>query len=346
MLAKGVVRAIVPWQGARTFFAARLRRRLAEEALLKHIAGGWRWWRRRCRCRGRTDLGLRVGRGAAVSCRALAKAASWGCAPPLARFAWLPSSWPRVSSPGMQLLLRPLTHLPPPPPPAAADAGVDRHAALALLRSWYLSAPHPAAGGAGNSEDGNDFSGLSRAPSGGGGNGTLGGMAPPPAGPEQDGDGDGGFGAPSGALTHAEAQGAEAERQWGDDAAFMEWAQVGGGARAEGSGCGAAAAVPLQHLGCAGLPAQRPQGDRAGDDVASPACVAPPYSAHSLQGAGGAARIGMELRLLRTRAAAQLVTELSGTAEGTDGLVAGLREAVRANPSLVLQLRSLVAPHN
>ncbi|PSC75189.1 acetyl-carboxylase 1-like [Micractinium conductrix] len=208
MLAKGVVRAIVPWQGARTFFAARLRRRLAEEALLKHIA--------------------------------------------------------------------------------AADAGVDRHAALALLRSWYLSAPHPAAGGAGNSEDGNDFSGLSRAPSGGGGNGTLGGMAPPPAGPEQDGDGDGGFGAPSGALTHAEAQGAEAERQWGDDAAFMEWAQ----------------------------------------------------------GAGGAARIGMELRLLRTRAAAQLVTELSGTAEGTDGLVAGLREAVRANPSLVLQLRSLVAPHN
>ena len=234
----------------------------------------------------------------------------------------------------------------PPPPPAAADAGVDRHAALALLRSWYLSAPHPAAGGAGNSEDGNDFSGLSRAPSGGGGNGTLGGMAPPPAGPEQDGDGDGGFGAPSGALTHAEAQGAEAERQWGDDAAFMEWAQVGGGARAEGSGCGAAAAVPLQHLGCAGLPAQRPQGDRAGDDVASPACVAPPYSAHSLQGAGGAARIGMELRLLRTRAAAQLVTELSGTAEGTDGLVAGLREAVRANPSLVLQLRSLVAPHN
>ena len=39
MLAKGVLRGIVPWREARSFFAARLRRRLTEEALLKHIAG-------------------------------------------------------------------------------------------------------------------------------------------------------------------------------------------------------------------------------------------------------------------------------------------------------------------
>lgn len=63
-----------------------------------------------------------------------------------------------------------------------------------------------------------------------------------------------------------------------------------------------------------------------------------------VQGGGGAARIAMELRLLRTRAASRLVAQLAGTAEGTEGLVAGLREAVRSNPSLTLQLRSLVAP--
>ena len=40
MLAKGMLRAIVPWRQSRAFFAARLRRRLTEEALLKHIAGG------------------------------------------------------------------------------------------------------------------------------------------------------------------------------------------------------------------------------------------------------------------------------------------------------------------
>jgi hypothetical protein len=84
----------------------------------------------------------------------------------------------------------------------------------------------------------------------------------------------------------AGAEGAAEERQWQDDAAFMEWAQ----------------------------------------------------------GASGAGRVALELRVLRTGAAARLVAELSGTAEGTEGLVAGLREAVRANPSLVLQLRSLVAP--
>lgn len=41
MLAKGTLRGIVPWRQARAFFAARLRRRLTEEALVKHIAGGW-----------------------------------------------------------------------------------------------------------------------------------------------------------------------------------------------------------------------------------------------------------------------------------------------------------------
>lgn len=81
---------------------------------------------------------------------------------------------------------------------------------------------------------------------------------------------------------------AEAEADWQDDAAFMEW----------------------------------------------------------VQGGGGASRVALELRLLRTRAAARQVTELAGTAEGTEGLVAGLREAVRSNPSLVLQLRSLVAPRS
>ena len=45
MLAKGVLRGVVPWRAARAFFAVRLRRRLAEEALVKHIAGGWvGWW--------------------------------------------------------------------------------------------------------------------------------------------------------------------------------------------------------------------------------------------------------------------------------------------------------------
>ncbi len=39
MLAKGTLRGIVSWRQARAFFAARLRRRLTEEALIKHIAG-------------------------------------------------------------------------------------------------------------------------------------------------------------------------------------------------------------------------------------------------------------------------------------------------------------------
>jgi len=38
MLAKGVLKGVVPWSDARTFFALRLKRKLCEEALLKHIS--------------------------------------------------------------------------------------------------------------------------------------------------------------------------------------------------------------------------------------------------------------------------------------------------------------------
>lgn len=38
MAAKGVLRGVVAWGQARAFFAARLRRRLAEEALVRHVA--------------------------------------------------------------------------------------------------------------------------------------------------------------------------------------------------------------------------------------------------------------------------------------------------------------------
>jgi hypothetical protein len=62
------------------------------------------------------------------------------------------------------------------------------------------------------------------------------------------------------------------------------------------------------------------------------------------EGASGAARIAMELRRLRTRAALRAVADLAATSEGCEGLVAGLRDAVQGNPSLLLQLRSLVAP--
>lgn len=38
MLAKGVIRGIVPWASSRAFFAARLRRRLAQESLVRQVA--------------------------------------------------------------------------------------------------------------------------------------------------------------------------------------------------------------------------------------------------------------------------------------------------------------------
>ena len=45
---------------------------------------------------------------------------------------------------------------------------------------------------------------------------------------------------------------------------------------------------------------------------------------------------------LRSRAAARLVGELAVSAEGTEGLVKGLGAALADNPSLALQLRSLL----
>jgi acetyl-CoA carboxylase/biotin carboxylase 1 len=185
MLAKGALRGIVPWAQSRAFFAARLRRRLTEEALLKHIS--------------------------------------------------------------------------------AADASVGRRQALELLRDWYLSTAvdpptSPARGAAPTAAAAAASSSCAPAAA------TDGVQL---------------------ACTLAAGSGAAAaERAWQDDGAFMAWAQ----------------------------------------------------------GAGGAARIALELRQLRTGAAAALVAELAGTGEGTEGLVAGLRQAVQSNPSLVLQLRSLVAP--
>ena len=218
MLAKGVLRGIVPWAGARAFFARRLRRRLAEEALLKHIAGGG--------C-----MGGERGR--------------WGC--------WLPRNGQGAGASGGSCwvllgLAPPAHHLLPPPaapsPAPAADESVSRRQALGLLRSWYLSTR---AGGA-----------------------ATGALDLAPAGP------------PGGATAPGDAEAAA----WADDDAFMEWAE----------------------------------------------------------GGGGAARVALELRMLRTRAAGRLVAQLAGTAEGTEGLVAGLHEALTSNPSLLLQLRSLVAP--
>jgi acetyl-CoA carboxylase/biotin carboxylase 1 len=38
MLAKGVLRGILPWQHARPFLACRLKRRLMEDTLAAHVA--------------------------------------------------------------------------------------------------------------------------------------------------------------------------------------------------------------------------------------------------------------------------------------------------------------------
>jgi acetyl-CoA carboxylase/biotin carboxylase 1 len=163
MLAKGVLRGVVPWQHARAFFSQRLRRRTAEESLLRHVA--------------------------------------------------------------------------------AADSSVTRENAVRLLRSWFLSSPRV------GRESGE----------------TLAACA-------------------SVELAVVGKKGQEHESLWMDDGAFMAW----------------------------------------------------------VESATGAARIAMELKGLRQRAAAKAVADLVATTEGTDGLVRGLAEAVNSNPSLVLQLRSLV----
>lgn len=163
MLSKGVLRGIVPWETSRSFFASRLRRRLAEDALLRHIA-------------------------------------------------------------------------------AANPRGISRTEARAMLRSWFLSSPLPSV------RKSNDSHRL------------------------------------VGVQLSIEEVSDENVALWNDDDVFMAWAES----------------------------------------------------------ASGAARIAMELKILRQSAAADMVKELSATAEGTDGLVRGLHSALDANPSLLLQLRSLV----
>jgi len=165
MLAKGVLRGVVPWRTSRAFFAVRLRRRLAEAALKRHIA--------------------------------------------------------------------------------SADGTVTREETVRMLRSWFATSqvPRPADGAK------NRIAAM--------------------VGVE---------------LACTQPGVSEAERLWQDDTAFMAW----------------------------------------------------------VESSSGAARIALELKLLRQRTAARAVRELSCTAEGTDGLVKGLEEAVKANPSLVLQLRSLL----
>ena len=173
MLAKGVLRGVVPWKESRRFFAGRLRRRLAEESLLRHVA--------------------------------------------------------------------------------SADSSICRKDAVQLVRSWFASSmvvPATAAAAAAN------------------GNGSGVQLAPVDASSS------------SASSTSSTGQ----NELWQNDAAFMSW----------------------------------------------------------IESASGAARIAMELKGLRQRTATAAVAELVTTAEGVEGLIKGLGEAVKANPSLVLQLRSLV----
>ena len=60
------------------------------------------------------------------------------------------------------------------------------------------------------------------------------------------------------------------------------------------------------------------------------------------EGSSGASRIAMELKALRSAAAARKVADLAGTAEGKEGLVRGLAEALKHDPSLRLQLGALL----
>lgn len=183
MLAKGVLRGIIPWKTSRGYFVGRLRRRLAESALVKHIA--------------------------------------------------------------------------------SADDVVGREDALSMLRAWFatshVSSPrdhsmHSAHDGEGAAEQSsNPLEGIE--------------LAPWPV------------------SSSSNATDVDHDTLWQNDAAFVSW----------------------------------------------------------VESASGAARIAMELKALRQRAASRIVQELSTTAEGTEGLVKGLEAAIKENPSLVLQLRSLVS---
>lgn len=61
-----------------------------------------------------------------------------------------------------------------------------------------------------------------------------------------------------------------------------------------------------------------------------------------VEGNAGAARIAMELKALRSAASAAAVQGLVETAEGKEGLVRGLQEALCHDPSLRLQLGALL----
>jgi acetyl-CoA carboxylase/biotin carboxylase 1 len=162
MQAKGVIRSIVPWEDSRTFFAMRLRRRLAEQALCYHIQ--------------------------------------------------------------------------------AADEKIGLADAKALIKQWYLSSPRK--------EDASDQS-----------------MA-------------------SILLDNSDSRFSQEEANaiWeGEDAEFLQW----------------------------------------------------------VEGPTGAARISLELRSIRHKAASSLVADLTSTTEGTEGLIQGLQEAIASNPSLRLRLKNL-----
>ena len=161
MLAKGVVRGIIPWENSRTFFSLRLRRRLAEESLLKHVS--------------------------------------------------------------------------------SADSSLTLAESKHMVKTWFLTSPQSNA----------DLS-------------------------------NGGFDIQL--ATESNMSDEDKDKTWQDDAAFMSW-------------------------------------------VESP---------------NGAARISVELKSLRQRSAAITVGRLSSTSEGIDGLIRGLDDAIDRNPSLLLQLRSLI----
>lgn len=87
-----------------------------------------------------------------------------------------------------------------------------------------------------------------------------------------------------------------------------------------------------QHLGLPTTPDGFSQDARWNDDAAFMDWA---------ESSSGASRIAVELKSLRTVKAARAVMELAVTAEGTEGLVRGLQEAMVDNPSLLLHLRSL-----
>lgn len=56
----------------------------------------------------------------------------------------------------------------------------------------------------------------------------------------------------------------------------------------------------------------------------------------------GRAQIAMELKALRSLSASRLVVDMLGTAEGKEGLLKGLQQALATDTALATQLRSLL----